>query len=105
MFKYDKLNFTFQKLRNKEGLNLILAWVLVLVFALYLIQTLTPLRINGDAMRLLDMASSAATTGEYFAFGKEDLFPKLYPFIIDQLLHSEIATSFHLVFLNFTFLI
>jgi len=69
---------------------------LFLLVTTYVLQTLTPLRLNTDAISYLSMASSAS---DGFGFN-HPLLPVGYPSIIVILEWLSIATSFWLVFFN-----
>jgi hypothetical protein len=71
----------------------------------YLLQLLTPLRINTDSYRLLSMAVSAYHGYDYLVDGNPDQFPLGYPFIVKVLLESGLGDSMSLVALNLLFLI
>ena len=74
--------------------------VLFFVSIAYLLQVVSPLRINTDVYRLLSMAVSAHNGEGYLVNGHIDQFPIGYPFIIKLLLDTGLANSSTLVMLN-----
>ncbi len=84
---------------NASLRRLLAAWI-VLLSVVYLIQALSPLRINTDSYRLLSMAVSAHQGQGFLVDGKADQFPPAYPWIIKSMLQLGIANSHSLVLLN-----
>lgn len=82
-----------------------LLYLWLVFFALgYLVQALSPLRVNTDVYRLLSMAVSAFKGQGYLVDGFVDQFPVGYPFLVRTLMDLGIANSTTLVLLNIIFL-
>lgn len=78
----------------------LLAGCLFLLVIGYLLQAVSPLRINTDSYRLLSMAVSAHQGEGYLVDERPDQFPLAYPFLIKVLLQTGMASSMSLVILN-----
>jgi hypothetical protein len=57
-------------------------WLFVAVTLLHMLQVASTLRINNDAYRLLSLAWSAHSTGEFLVDGRTDQFPLGYPWML-----------------------
>ncbi len=75
------------------------------VAAAYLLQILSPLRINTDSSVLLSMALSAFEGKGYLFQGQPTQYPPGYPFVIKTLLQLHLASSGLLIALNLVFLL
>ena len=81
------------------------AQVLLTILAVaYLLQIVTPLRLNTDAVVLLSMAESAAHGDGFLDDGVKSVFPPGYPAMLAVLLRLGIAHPWVLVGLNMVFL-
>jgi hypothetical protein len=81
-----------------------LSCAIVAISAIYLAQLWTPLRLNGDAIVLLSIASSAADGHGYLDHGVKTHYPPGYPAMVVVLDRLELASSSSLVGLNAAFL-
>jgi hypothetical protein len=79
-------------------------WTLLAVCFLYLVQLWTPLRLNGDSIVLLSMASSAADGNGFLDHGQETHYPPGYPAMVVCLERVGAARPWGLVGLNALFL-
>ena len=78
---------------------------LLVVFALgYIVQVLTPLRLNGDAIAYLRMAASAADGEGFYADMGGHHFPVGYPAVVMLLDRAGLAASWSIVAANLLFL-
>lgn len=78
-----------------------LQWVLLgVLLVIYLAQTVTPLRLNTDAIVLLSMAASFADGGGTLYLGQETHFATGYPVLVGMLDRAGVASSFSLVLIN-----
>ncbi len=85
-------------------LKRLLSAVLLAFTLVYLLQMVSPLRLNSDASMLLSMAVSAFEGQGYLFQGQPTQFPPGYPFFIQTLLQLNIASSAMLIFFNLLFL-
>ena len=60
----------------------LLGALLFLVLGGYLLQIVSPLRLNTDSLRLLSMASSWVDGGNFLVNGNKDSFPVGYPMFL-----------------------
>ncbi len=84
--------------------TLLLRCVLLVVCLLYLLQLWSPLRLNGDAIQLLSVASSAADGHGFRDHGQKTRYPPGYPAMIAILDRMREARPWTLVGLNAVFL-
>lgn len=77
-----------------------MAGLLAIVCLGHAIQLFSPLRLNHDAVRLLDMAWSAHATGSYMVDGVADQYPPGYPAMLRALLAAGLGRTFWLNALN-----
>lgn len=82
----------------------LLIWTFLPVCFLYLVQLWTPLRLNGDAVVLLSVASSAADGHGFLDHGKPTHYPPGYPAMVVGLERVGAARPWGLVGLNALFL-
>lgn len=81
-----------------------LVWSLLAVGLLYLAQMWSPLRLNGDSIELLSIASSAADGHGFLFQGEKTRYPPGYPAIVACLDRAGLARPWSLVGLNAVFL-
>jgi hypothetical protein len=89
------------------GSNLNSRLLLLALFAvcfLYLLQMWSPLRLNGDSVELLSIASSAADGHGFVYQGEKTRYPPGYPAIVACLDRAGLARPWTLVGLNAMFL-
>lgn len=79
-------------------------WALVLACLIYMVQVLTPLRLTGDSIVLLSIASSVADGHGFLDHGQKIHYPPGYPTMVVCLEHAGAARPWGLVGLNFIFL-
>jgi hypothetical protein len=82
----------------------LLCWALLAVCLLYMVQLWTPLRLNGDAIELLSIASSAADGHGFLDHGQKTHYPPGYPAMVVCLDRVGEARPWSLVGLNALFL-
>ena len=80
-----------------------LALLLVLAFC-FVLQVVSPLRLNTDAIVLLSMGESGAHGGGFLDDGQKTVFPPGYPALLAVLLSLGLAHSWVIVGLNMVFL-
>jgi hypothetical protein len=80
-----------------------LALLLVLAFC-FVLQVVSPLRLNTDAIVLLSMGESGAHGGGFLDDGRKTVFPPGYPALLALLLSLGLAHSWVIVGLNMVFL-
>ena len=66
---------------------------LFLVLVTYLLQIVSPLRLNTDSLRLLSMASSWVDGGNFLVNGNKDQFPVGYPMFLGLLEKGGVGNS------------
>jgi len=76
----------------------------IIVFIVYLLQTLSPLRLVGDGIDYLLQASSAADGHGFLVHGQRSMRPPGYPFLIFVLIKVGIGQPWAIVALNCLFL-
>ena len=81
-----------------------LVWALLAVCLLYLLQMWSPLRLNGDSVELLSIASSAADGHGFLYQGEKTRYPPGYPAMVACLDRAGLARPWSLVGLNAAFL-
>ena len=82
----------------------LLCWILPVVCLLYIVQLWTPLRLTGDSIVLLSMASSAADGHGFLYHGRKTQYPPGYPAMVVCLERVGAARPWGLVGLNVLFL-
>lgn len=80
------------------------AAALTLVAATYLLQLVSPLRLNHDAVRLLSMGWNAHAHGTYLVDGQVEEYPPGYPFMLKLLFDAGLGRTAWLGLLNLTWL-
>lgn len=85
-------------------LRFLICTVLVLVFSVYILQTLTPLRLVGDGIDYLLQASSAADGHGFLVHGQASMRPPGYPFLIFTAIKLGVGKPWAIVALNCVFL-
>jgi len=75
-------------------------WILAAVCLLYIVQLWTPLRLNGDSIELLSMASSAADGHGFLDHGRKTHYPLGYPAMVVCLERVGAARPWGFVGLN-----
>jgi hypothetical protein len=83
----------------------VLLWALLAVGLLYLLQMCSPLRLNGDSVELLSIASSAADGHGFLYQGEKTRYPPGYPAMVACLDRAGLARPWSLVGLNAVFLL
>uniref|UniRef100_Q02CJ5 Glycosyltransferase RgtA/B/C/D-like domain-containing protein n=1 Tax=Solibacter usitatus (strain Ellin6076) TaxID=234267 RepID=Q02CJ5_SOLUE len=78
--------------------------ILVLI-ALYLVQTATPLRLHPDTVIMFSIAETAEQGGGYLFHGKHTVFPPGYPTLLAFLIRLHMAHVWVIVALNVLFLV
>jgi hypothetical protein len=79
-------------------------WALLVVCLLYVVQLWSPLRLTGDSIELLSMASSAADGHGFLDHGRKTHYPPGYPAMVVCLDRVGVARAWSLVGLNALFL-
>src|SRR5215469_10845763 len=79
-------------------------WILFVVCGLYVVQLWTPLRLTGDSIVLLSIASSAADGHGFLDHGQKTHYPRGYPTMVVCLERVGAARPWGLVGLNALFL-
>jgi len=96
MFNLSK---KFRTLDHKVVYYMLVFWLLI-VSATYLLQVISPLRINNDSYQLLLMAVSSYNGDGYIGDGNATFLAIGYPYIVKVLLQVGLANSKVLVALN-----
>ena len=78
---------------------------LVLIITVYVLQTMSPLRLVNDGIDYLLQASSAADGSGFLVHGKVSMRPPGYPFLIFILIKTGLGKPWAIVALNCLFLI
>ena len=78
--------------------------LLFLIATCYLVQVLSPLRINTDAVTLLSIARSASQGTGFLDSGQKTVFPPGYPALLMGLMKVGLARSWAFIGLNLLFL-
>jgi hypothetical protein len=74
----------------------------LLIFLIYAVQILSPLRVNPDAVNLLDLASRLTDHQPFFLDGVRSPFPIGTPFVFSTIERLRIANSSGFIFVNVT---
>lgn len=90
-------------LTKKRGFH-VLFWIVLVVCGLYVAQLWTPLRLTGDSIVLLSIASSAADGHGFLDHGEKSHYPRGYPAMVMCLERAGAARPWGLVGLNALFL-
>ena len=90
---------------SSNGWSRLLFWTVPAVCLLYLVQLWTPLRLTGDSIVLLSMASSAADGHGFLCHGEKTQYPPGYPALVVGLERMGAARPWGLVGLNALFLL
>src|SRR5215475_4517308 len=91
-------------LTKKRGLR-VHVWILLVVCGLYVVQLWTPLRLDGDSIDLLSIASSAADGHGFLNHGQQTRYGVGYPTMVVWLERVGAARPWGLVGLNALFLL
>jgi hypothetical protein len=78
---------------------------LILIITVYVLQTLSPLRLVNDGIDYLLQASSAADGNGFLVHGKASMRPPGYPFLVFTLIKLGLGKPWAIVALNCIFLI
>jgi hypothetical protein len=91
-------------LTKKRGVR-VHVWILLVVCGLYVVQLWTPLRLDGDSIELLSIASSAADGHGFLDHGQKTRYGVGYPAMVVCLERAGAARPWGLVGLNALFLL
>jgi 4-amino-4-deoxy-L-arabinose transferase-like glycosyltransferase len=81
-----------------------LKWITVLIASVYLLQLVSPLRLNTDGIDLLHMAQSGADTGNFYPHSESVRYPPGYPWMLSLLISAGLLNSASIIGLNLLFL-
>lgn len=89
---------------EKAGFSRIKIFSIIILFAGYLFQMISPLRLNPDVIAYLSMASSAAEGKGFLYQGNQTHYPIGYPLILLFLSNAGIGASWAIIGLNCLFM-